>query len=425
LGPKMSRLVLLTFLFLVEVCLSTEKQNPNALHEMVLKAQEIIDNQFPPDFQDDYYKARQTENGIISFLRDDFVGLCIDLYGEYKFMGPKLLTTLLKETDTILDIGANYGIYSVAFAKKITSGTLISFEVQEELADLLERNLEMNNFRTQRLTFDSLQKPFPAPEGSSNQRVFVASLAVAEGAAQSISLPHLDKEIVHNIVQHIEGGLKTINFGAYVAREKQTDPLLKVLPLQPLPVTQIDIDSVSLSACDLLKIDTQGTENDVLLGARLTIERFKPFMFVSTEFAEREQIQSTLEDLGYFVFAYDFPLVRRQNFHGIQLIWGEQTSPNVLALHPANDRHQAIVGIGLLDDLPQLTLKQWPMSSLDNKPQARSPKKVKSAKKETPKKTKKATKVKKDKVAKAKKSKVSKKSKAKTNKRFKKSKTEL
>ena len=31
---------------------------------------------------DEYYKARQTENGIISFLRDDFVGLCIDLYGE-------------------------------------------------------------------------------------------------------------------------------------------------------------------------------------------------------------------------------------------------------------------------------------------------------------------------------------------------------
>ena len=45
-------------------------------------------------------------------------------------------------------------------------------------------------------------------------------------------------------------------------------------------VEVITIDSLNLAQCDLIKIDTQGLEREVLEGARNTINKFKPVIWI-------------------------------------------------------------------------------------------------------------------------------------------------
>ncbi len=45
-------------------------------------------------------------------------------------------------------------------------------------------------------------------------------------------------------------------------------------------VDVITIDSLNLTQCDLIKIDTQGLEREVLEGARNTIAKFKPVIWI-------------------------------------------------------------------------------------------------------------------------------------------------
>jgi len=61
-------------------------------------------------------------------------------------------------------------------------------------------------------------------------------------------------------------------------------------------IIQMTIDSLNLSACDLIALDIEGYEEQALKGAIKTIEKYKPVIA-----AERGvgSMQKVLEDLGY------------------------------------------------------------------------------------------------------------------------------
>lgn len=56
------------------------------------------------------------------------------------------------------------------------------------------------------------------------------------------------------------------------------------------------IDDLDLQACDLIQLDTEGYEHKILIGAKNTIERFKPLISVEDTNA---QIGEFLESFGY------------------------------------------------------------------------------------------------------------------------------
>ena len=62
----------------------------------------------------------------------------------------------------------------------------------------------------------------------------------------------------------------------------------------------ITLDSYSFKRVDLLKIDVEGFELDVLLGAENTIRQFKPRIIIETHSKElRKKCHAFLSSLGY------------------------------------------------------------------------------------------------------------------------------
>jgi hypothetical protein len=64
---------------------------------------------------------------------DTYVGRSLDLYGEYSEEEVSLFRDLLSEPGSVLDVGANIGVHTVAFAEIVGSaGEVHAFEPLRE-----------------------------------------------------------------------------------------------------------------------------------------------------------------------------------------------------------------------------------------------------------------------------------------------------
>ena len=85
-------------------------------------------------------------------------------------------------------------------------------------------------------------------------------------------------------------------------------------------VVVIDIDSLQLPFCNLIKIDVEGMETLVLNGARSTIERFRPVLFVENNTFERSrEIIETIHSLGYRAYRHLANYYNSGNYFGIDV----------------------------------------------------------------------------------------------------------
>ncbi|HLQ78564.1 MAG TPA: FkbM family methyltransferase, partial [Terriglobia bacterium] len=66
---------------------------------------------------------------------------------------------------------------------------------------------------------------------------------------------------------------------------------------ESIPV--MTVDSLRLARCNLIKIDIEGMEPQVLSGARRTIERLRPFIFVETTMVNSKAVIEILTSLRY------------------------------------------------------------------------------------------------------------------------------
>ena len=117
----------------------------------------FIDKHFPvliPLFQRIYGKLQKDKVKTVSiplnlklkvFAKDIGIGLPLSIKGEYEPKETLLFLETVKTGDTVWDIGANVGYYTVLAAKIAgAKGKIIAFEPDEENAKLLKENLELN-----------------------------------------------------------------------------------------------------------------------------------------------------------------------------------------------------------------------------------------------------------------------------------------
>ena len=69
-------------------------------------------------------------------------------------------------------------------------------------------------------------------------------------------------------------------------------------------VESITIDSLELQRLDLLKIDIEGMEIEALAGAKDTIARCKPILFVEVIKSDRDLIAEALRNEGYRIIPH-------------------------------------------------------------------------------------------------------------------------
>lgn len=168
--------------------------------------------------------------------------------------------------ETTLDVGANFGCWSVALAH--VSPRVLAVEAQPEFCDLLVR------------TFDQISLPHPVL-----MEVFpvAASDEIGRAHVQQISLD------------------RPANFGGLMVNEinprEQPDA-----PMVAVSQMRLD-DLVGDDTVAFIKIDVEGMEAKVLRGLERTIKRDRPIMFIEAfhHNTDTRALNEQVRGLGYCV----------------------------------------------------------------------------------------------------------------------------
>ena len=160
----------------------------------------------------------------------------------------------LKKNDIALDIGANQGIYSLAFSKSVEqNGSVISVEPFKAMIKCLENNIAINNLK--------------------NIKIYQKVIS--------------DKN-----------GLETLYFdqgtvSASITKDFQSK--------NKLDVESITIDEIcsQYPKIDFIKIDIEGAELKALKGAKVTLKYFKPILSLEVDENSYSEINEYLKFYNY------------------------------------------------------------------------------------------------------------------------------
>lgn len=181
----------------------------------------------------------------------------------------KLFLSMAKEAQTILDIGANTGLYSILTAKANPSSVIHAIEPYLTNYNRLNKNLELN--------------------GAGNVVTYPIALGEQEGQL-SFSVPKAD--IVTDVSSF------DISFS------KKFHPELEWVKTN-VDVTTLDAFTSKLATkIDLIKCDVEGFEISVFKGALKTLEQHKPVVLFEC-FLDEERKQffdMILSNYGYTLY---------------------------------------------------------------------------------------------------------------------------
>lgn len=238
---------------------------------------------------------KQCKYGLTMFNSNDmYVGRSLDKYGEYAEGEIDLFKELIKEGDTVYDVGANIGSHTLAFAEIVgKEGTVVAFEPQRQVYYVLCANVALNNI----------------------SHIHCIPCAVSN-IAGSIRVPELNFK---------EQG----NFGALELQESFPDSM-------DFSIAQVMvIDDLNPVSCDFLKIDVEGMESRVLVGAKKTIETYKPFLYVEDDRQKKSKdLVRMIQELGYETYLHSPNLFTEDNYFGNkQNVFGGCMAVNLFCHH--------------------------------------------------------------------------------------------
>jgi hypothetical protein len=109
-------------------------------------------------------------------------------------------------------------------------------------------------------------------------------------------------------------------------------------------VPVMTLDRYALPALRLLKIDVEGMEREVLLGARQTIVKHRPILYVENDRKDNSPaLIRLIEELGYRAYWHSPRLFNAQNFFGhAENVFSNVASLNMLCL--PNETPQSVTG---------------------------------------------------------------------------------
>lgn len=177
-----------------------------------------------------------------------------------------------------IDCGANIGVHTVEWARHMGGwGEVTAIEAQERIYYALAGNIAINN--------------------CFNARALHAAVGAASGTMR-IPQPDYNRAASFGSLE-LKKGPRTEFIGQPI---DYSDAQCREVPVQPL-------DALGLQRVDFIKIDVEGMELEVLLGAAGILERHKPQMLIEVIKSDRVRLQAVLEAAGYQVFPSGINLV--------------------------------------------------------------------------------------------------------------------
>lgn len=181
------------------------------------------------------------------------------------FIDPNLFDgpVRLNPGETALDVGANIGTVSAILSREAgPAGRVVAIE--PVMIDALRHNVALNRL--------------------GNVQVVECAIGDEPGELEIAIAPG-------------SGGISS----SFVSREPWQSELRKV-PVKPLDAV---VDELGLDRVDFVKVDVEGFEEQVIAGARRTVERFRPRWSISSYHRDRTGAMQyptlirRLKDLGY------------------------------------------------------------------------------------------------------------------------------
>ena len=164
--------------------------------------------------------------------QDESVGIHLIARGRWEDWVYKVAIALVSEGDHVIEVGANFGYYSVGMALKAgPHGSVTALEANPALADYLKRSVNFNGY---------------------NKRIFVVQKAASDvnGTVQFTSSPR-NAGGGHLFIEHAHLGPDTKVYN----------------------VETVKLDDLDTPAPKLIRIDAEGSEPLILRGAERLLRR--------------------------------------------------------------------------------------------------------------------------------------------------------
>lgn len=236
--------------------------------------------------------------------------LCLYVGGTFEPNEFAFLGQILKPGMTMLDVGANEGLYTLFGAHRVgATGRVVAFEPSSRERRKLQHNVARNRLGNVTVV--------PTAIGS---REGTAALQIASG---------------------VHSGHNTL--GALVYDDAPA------VGVEHVPVERLDsvVDRLGLAGVDVIKIDVEGAEMHVLDGARRTLGIYRPLLLVeANDEALRAQGASNAALLTFLRYELDYSiLVFSPTTGGVEPM-GADSSPsaNIVAV-PSERRPELLARV--------------------------------------------------------------------------------
>lgn len=204
--------------------------------------------------------VRLRSGALIKITHIDHLQLLLYYFGTFEPRSLSVMCEHVKSGDTILDVGANIGLFTIEGAKAVgQSGQVISIEAAPQHAKSVKESVSLN--------------------GMTNVDVVSVAVGDADGTA-TLTLP------------------RNTNFGMFTLGKIDGDESFDV------PVRRID-DILAGRKVDFIKMDIEGSEYRALVGAEKTLKSRPPILIELNEAAlnacgsSARQVKEFLFDRGY------------------------------------------------------------------------------------------------------------------------------
>lgn len=247
---------------------------------------------------------------------DAYVGRSLIEYGEYCEQEFDILKQMCGPGSFVAEVGANIGAHTVRMAKHVgLSGRIVAYEPQPVVFQALCATVALNSLM--------------------NVDCYPFALAEAEETAR---FPAINYYVANNF-----GG---INF------ESLPEGTI------PVPVRRFD-DSYLHDRLDLLKLDVEGMELRVLKGARKSIERFHPYIYLENDNREKSAaLISWLFEADYRLWWHTPALYSPGNFFAnSENVFAGVHSINMLGVHSSLTTTVPLKEVTSADEFPTIVVE--------------------------------------------------------------------
>ena len=267
------------------------------------------------------FQMTETRHGqMVVLSHDTYISRSLIEYGEWTESEFELMAQTLQPGDHVIDVGANIGSLTLAFAQKVASdgkapsGHVFAFEPQPRIFQLLATNCVLNH--------------------ATNARLFNMGCGAAPGEIE-ISEIGYEAEINYGALS-----LATLNEAANAASAPAK---------RNVPIVKLD-DVYDRDKLKMIKIDVEGMELEVLNGATRLLRDFRPVLYIENEFADKSPaLVRKVQESGYEAWWHIAPCFNPQNVRGRKdNIFGTASCVNMLCI--PKERAGEINGLEKIND---------------------------------------------------------------------------